>query len=56
MPLETRLPRSFRPSHLIGTLFAKPYHAWEPRKTLAFKPLHDIFVKSPSTGFARVAQ
>jgi len=26
-----------------------------PRKTLAFKPPHDIFVKSESNGFARVA-
>jgi IS30 family transposase len=26
-----------------------------PRKTLAFKPPHDIFIKSESTGFARVA-
>ena len=26
-----------------------------PRKTLAFKPPHDIFVKSESNGFAHVA-
>jgi len=26
-----------------------------PRKTLAFKTPHDIFVKSESNGFARVA-